>query len=125
MFFKWNIYFCILLTITEIDKKALLILENYHWPGNVREMENILTQAIALSTSDVLTEQALKAVFSVKQFEESADTDIKPLRLVEKNYIASALAKTNWNISRTSKLLEISPTTLRKKISDYHLTPLT
>ena len=125
MFFKWNIYFCILLTITEIDKKALLILENYHWPGNVREMENILTQAIALSTSDVLTEQALKAVFSVKQFEESADTDIKPLRLVEKNYIASTLAKTGWNISRTSKLLEISPTTLRKKISDYHLTPLT
>ena len=47
-------------------------------------MENILTQAVALFTSDVLTEQALKAVFSVKQFEESADTDIRPLRLVEK-----------------------------------------
>jgi two-component system response regulator AtoC len=111
--------------INEIDKKALSILENYHWPGNVREMENILTQAVALSTSDVLTEQALESVFSVKQFEESADTDIKPLRLVEKNYIASALTKTGWNISRTSKLLEISPTTLRKKISDYNLTPLT
>jgi two-component system response regulator AtoC len=111
-------------TFTGIEKRALKRLEAHTWPGNVRELENVLTQAMALSIDDILTDSVLESVFSVKQRDDVTEEEIRPLRDVEKDYIASALSKTGWNITGTSKLLEISPTTLRKKISDYNLTPI-
>lgn len=109
-----------------IDKNAMKRLQTYDWPGNIRELENVLTQGMALSRNMILTEEAISGLLSAKPKEEKiSDQDIKPLWIIEKKYIASALAKTEWNITRTAKSLEISPTTLRKKISDYKLTPIT
>lgn len=109
---------------TGIEKKALKRLESHDWPGNVRELENVLTQAMALSIDNILTDSVLESVFSVKQRDDVTEGEIRPLREIEKDYIASALTTTGWNITGTAKLLEISPTTLRKKISDYNLTPI-
>ncbi len=100
-----------------IEEAAMRRLELYDWPGNVRELENILTRAIALSRTHTIGVDDIK--LPLGGISDDVNDDIMPLSIVEKDYIAKALLFTNWNITKTAKLLEISPTTLRKKINDY------
>jgi len=105
-----------------VRESALRGLRSHSWPGNVRELENALTRAVAMSRSDVLEEIALDE--AEKAADAGAPTDetgIRPLREVEADAIRSALDHEGWNITRTARGLDISPTTLRKKIADYGL----
>jgi transcriptional regulator of acetoin/glycerol metabolism len=51
--------------------------------------------------------------------------ELKPLREVERDHVHRALLSTDWNISRTSEILDISRVTLRKKIDDFGLVKAT
>ncbi|MBU1701878.1 MAG: sigma-54 dependent transcriptional regulator [Candidatus Eisenbacteria bacterium] len=107
-----------------IDEKALNLLSQYEWPGNIRELENVLTRAIALTAGPVITAEHLSFLFPTmgsRNATMSFPAKIIPLSQMEKEYIHSALEVNKWNINRTAKLLEISPTTLRKKITDNEL----
>ena len=104
-----------------IEQKALKLLKQYDWPGNVRELENVLTRAIALAKSNVLTAEDFEFSFHQANKSGKEKPSVAPLREAEKEHIHSALASTGWNITKTARLLEISPTTLRKKIKDYHI----
>jgi len=125
-----------------ISESALSALQGYDWPGNVRELENVLTRAILLSRGGDLSEsdvsfalgagargnspggadpQQAGASESSVTPQLAADDSILTLREAEKRYIHSILKSQDWNITRTAGLLEISPTTLRKKINDYGL----
>ena len=107
--------------ITAIEDAALARLQSYSWPGNIRELENVLTRAAVLSRGGVLTADLLE--FSLLGLPETTapPSVIAPLREAEKTHIKHALAATRWNITQTAQLLEISPTTLRKKIADFKL----
>ncbi|MGL4854921.1 MAG: sigma-54-dependent transcriptional regulator [Lentisphaeria bacterium] len=102
-----------------IEEKTLKKLQLHDWPGNVRELENVLTRALALSYNGVLLPENI--IFE-NRAETTDNLEIITLAETEKNYISKVLTATNWNISRTAKLLDISPNTLRKKITDYQIT---
>jgi len=107
--------------IDAIETQAMQRLEAYDWPGNVRELENVLTRAIALARGTTLAVDDLEFSIGPRGAEAPAPSAIVPLQQVEKEHVRRALISTGWNITQTAKLLEISPTTLRKKIADYDL----
>lgn len=130
-----------------IEAAALSALQMYNWPGNVRELENVLTRAILLSRGGALSASTIKFALGTGGGATSinpapgggatsihpapgestgtaaivVEADILPLREAEKRYIQSVLQIMDWNITHSARQLEISPTTLRKKITDYEL----
>jgi len=101
----------------QLDESALLRLSSNEWPGNVRELENVILRALALNRGTLISADDL----SIGGFSEdsSKEADVMPLWKAEKAHVEKALAATGWNMGKTATLLEISPTTLRKKIEDY------
>ncbi len=120
-----------------IDAAAMARLQEHDWPGNIRELQNVLARAVALGrwgrlTADDLelrvdggTREAVhtgdppRVPASGQQGE--AEEPLLSLREAEKRYVARVLDAAGGNITRAARLLEISPTTLRKKIADYGL----
>jgi len=108
-------------SVKAIEENVLKRLEMYEWPGNVRELENVLTRAIALSKGDILTSGDMEISFTPRREDAAGKPESFLLEDVEKSHIGKVLEYTGGNISRSARLLGISPTTLRKKIHDYNL----
>jgi len=112
--------------VEAVSESALRVLSTYRWPGNVRELENVLTRAVLLSHETVLSREAVEAAMGSPppeggREEREPPKKVRSLREAEKECVEAALASTGWNITRAAKILQISPTTLRKKIHDHGL----
>jgi two-component system response regulator AtoC len=110
--------------IDGITDEAMRRLQAYDWPGNVRELENVLTRAAALSQGHTITAEQLFIPGAGGEGScpsEPPPQGIEPLHAAEKRHVLKALQAFDWNITHTARALEISPTTLRKKIADYKL----
>ena len=109
-------------SLTGISERALERLRQHHWPGNVRELENVLMRSVASCRADVLSMVDLPEPQSA---DRKAQEQLPGWRLqdAERHHVRQALARFDWNISQTARALEVSPTTLRKKIKDYDLRP--
>jgi formate hydrogenlyase transcriptional activator len=99
-------------TVKAISKKSMQQMMSYTWPGNIRELINVIERAIITSQNQILNIEPLpKTDFVSKEF--------IPLEELEKNYITSVLEKTYWKISGpggAASLLRINPETLRSKM---------
>ncbi len=113
-----------------LSPPALERLQRHLWPGNIRELENALTRTVALLRADVIEAGDLAldgagpsagAAASGGGAPVPEEGGILPLREAERRHVAEALERFDWNITRTAEALQISPTTLRKKIADYGL----
>jgi two-component system response regulator AtoC len=106
-----------------LTPEAMKRLQAHPWPGNVRELENVLTRSVALLRSGVIgpDDLAIEPAAAAMSPTGSPDVPILSLRDMEKRYVAEILDRLDWNITRTAEALAISPTTLRKKITDYDL----
>jgi two-component system response regulator PilR (NtrC family) len=111
--------------IRGISPKALEILENYHYPGNVRELENIIARCVALETSNVIRQETLPQLVSGKDyldletgFSSSAGLDTL-LDNVEKKMIEKALRSTGGNKTEAAKLLGITLRSLRYRLAKH------
>ena len=106
-----------------ISVEAMELLMAYSWPGNVREMENVLQQTLLLSPFAVILPENLPEHFQQKKEnkEEAAPSNISPLESAERNKILQTLKETSWNQSKTAQLLDIDRKTLRLKIRRYGL----
>lgn len=109
--------------MTRVSQRAMDLLINYGWKGNVRELENILTQSVILFSGDVLMEEHLPKFLyrkdPVQDMQESGETIT--LDELEKEHIAGTLKFTQGNKGETCRLLGISRPTLREKIQKYQL----
>jgi len=103
-------------TIAESGFKKLI---NYSWPGNIRELENVIERSIIVSRSEEVVIPDLEALHAESHGDLQLDGD---LRTVEKNAIENALAKTNGNRRKAAELLGISLRSLQYKIKEYGLT---
>ncbi len=96
--------------VPSIDVDAITALQNYHFPGNVRELENILERAIALSDDNSITTQDLHL--------KPVTNTVEPMDLAgqERQSITQALEKTRWNKTAAAKLLGLSLRQLRYRL---------
>ena len=94
--------------------------QQYHWPGNLRELQNVIKRAVLLTASDEVQIAALpKEVLQSPKKESVADGFSKSE--FEKDRIIKALKKTNFNKSKAAKLLQVTRKTLYNKINHYNL----
>jgi DNA-binding NtrC family response regulator len=118
--------------IETISKDALNLLVKYHYPGNTRELENIIERAVILARGDVLTLRDLP-VFVKQQNGSDSDLDMvldenegglalpEILAVTEKRVIMKALKKYQHNQSKAAKVLGISESGLRYKIQSLKI----
>ncbi|MFC1664390.1 sigma-54-dependent transcriptional regulator [Pseudomonadota bacterium] len=114
------------LSVTGVALDVMDTLKNYDWPGNIRELENVLMKAAAVCQGNTITIDLLPAHISGGQVHE-AGTPRQPeelsLKDVEKSHISRVLTATNWHRGRTCEILGISRPRLRRLISQFDLTP--
>jgi len=105
-------------TITEITPKAMFMLEKYGWPGNIRELENVVERAVNIMESAVITPLELPDYIRNSSVEVPA---LEPQSLKAREYeiIVSMLSETAGNLRETAKRLGIARGTLYKKITKY------
>ena len=133
-----------------IDESALDRMQAYHWPGNVREMENLVRRLAALYSEETIGIQAIEAELAVEPPPEHANRagngigdaveihlrdyfaahgNVMPpaglydrvLKEVERPLISQSLAATRGNQLRAAKLLGLNRNTLRKKIRELNI----
>lgn len=114
--------------IEGISAEAFSVLMNYDWPGNIRELENVIERAIILTRGSVITLEDLPETFNdIKQGEEEPITDNNNLRLKEalespeRDLILKALESVHWKRNDAAKILGINRTTLYKKMHKFGL----
>ena len=105
-----------------IDPKARAALYNYSWPGNIRELRNVIESAVVMCKGNIVTTDDLPP--SVTSEPENNYIRIPmgaTLAEAEQEIIRSTLSRHNGNKSRTAEVLGIGRKTLHRKIGEYHL----
>ena len=120
--------------IKSFSNKAKEVLTDYHWPGNIRELQHLIERATIWEERDQMGVENLfvKSSPTTKELplnrkEQQIIIDFPGeglnLWLLEKEIIKRALAQTNWRLSKAAKLLGLTRDTLRYRIRKYHLSP--
>ena len=99
--------------ISGFDKETIEYLKEYNWPGNIRELKQLIEKAVIFADGETLKLEDLKA----GNLPFQSDVKLQD----EKTLIADALSKTGRNISKAAKLLNISRPTLYSKMNKYNL----
>jgi len=113
--------------IRGISPQALEILEHYDYPGNIRELENIIARSIVLESTNIIRVETLPPLVSGKDYLEletnsSSDTNLDSLLgTVEKRMIEKALGTTGGNKTEAAKKLGITLRSLRYRLSKHSL----
>lgn len=104
-------------TKKKLSKETELFLLNYNFPGNVRELANLIERGILLSKGKEVMPQDFFAG------EICSKNNVKSLALedIEKEHIGQVLEKTGWNKTEAAKILKIGLRTLYRKIEEYQL----
>ncbi len=113
--------------IKDFSPEAIKILKNYSWPGNIRELQNVIERAVVLCTGNIITPRELPEdlvqtgeTSNIAHIFESETLD-EALERIEKNLILKALKKNAYSQTRTAENLGIKRTTLRYKLEKYGL----
>jgi DNA-binding NtrC family response regulator len=107
--------------IQGITDDSMAILKRYFWPGNIRELENLIERLVAVSDNEYISEEDLPLEFHFAKlepqdagveslFEDATDT-------FERNFILRALEKCGWNVAKTAEYLGVPISTLRYKMA--------
>ncbi len=112
--------------IPDVSEQLMEILLNYHYPGNVRELENILEHALIICQEETVQPRHLPEYLRAPHFaRKSAPTrSLKRLAVSDKkerDKIISALKQYNWHRSETARALNMDRTTLWRKIKKYSI----
>ncbi len=112
------------------DTEELLL--EYHWPGNIRELKNVIERAVLIANGDILLPELIVTIDSEKKVttgtihmgnngENNEEPNTRSLASIEKQHIQKVLNETSWRRTEAAKILGINRTTLYNKIREYGL----
>ncbi len=113
--------------IKGIAPSAMTLLLNYHWPGNIRELENVIERTIVLAEGTTILRDNLPSHLEVKAEIDKMDDVFEGYSLksaqkvLEQKLITKALIATDGNRTKAVELLKISHPSLLSKIKEYNI----
>jgi transcriptional regulator with PAS, ATPase and Fis domain len=111
--------------IGAIPPEVMATFTNYDWPGNIRELENVMERMVVMSETDLLSldqvPPEIRGMVSTTEASTLKEKIETLSQVTEKQMIIDALNKTNQNRTQAAKLLGISRRTLQNKIKEYGL----
>jgi transcriptional regulator of acetoin/glycerol metabolism len=113
--------------VPEIDEDALLALENYSWPGNIRQLRNALRAALALNDGALIRSRDLpseiatfrgRSAVATTQGPDAAEgrVALNPLQSAERDVLIQGLERHRWKVTGLARELDISRNTLYRKM---------
>ncbi|HET7342542.1 MAG TPA: sigma-54 dependent transcriptional regulator [Methylomirabilota bacterium] len=110
-----------------VTPAAVAVLEQYHWPGNIRELENVVERALVLGSSDMLDVDALPAAVRQPRDREELAVELPTegidleatLDHIERRYVQLALDRVGGVQTRAAELLRVSFRQFRYKLQKY------
>jgi two-component system, NtrC family, response regulator AtoC len=106
--------------INGITDSTVTMLKKYWWPGNIRELENLIERLVAVSDKEYISEEDLPLEFHFAQLEpkgqKTANLFEDATNTFERNFLLRALEKCGWNVTATAEYLGIPLSTLKYKM---------
>ena len=103
------------------SKEGVDLLMQYHWPGNIRELESTVSRAALSSPGRVIRPMDIEFLHASEAPLEAARERLPTLAEAERSHIVRVLESVNWNKKQAAGVLEISRGTLYRKIVEYGL----
>ena len=107
--------------VKTVDQQAMKILQNYDWPGNIRELRNAIERLMIMTINEVITFSDIESTgiigqskkeesyFKYNTFKEAKDA-------FERDFLIRKLKENNWNMTKTAEIIGIERSNLYKKI---------
>ncbi len=105
--------------LKSLSNEVLKIIKNYSWPGNIRELRNVIHYMEAISDSDIITLQDLPPNLLQTSVQEENKFTKKPGDSMEEKLIRETLKSCRYNKKKTAEFLKISRKTLYNKLEKY------
>jgi len=104
-----------------ISKTAMTLLTKYDWPGNVREMENLIERLVIMADGDEIDSNLLPAFLSKQGAEQDAEQPLSRIEELERKEILAALERNKWNRTRTAKELGVTLRQISYRVRKFGL----
>ncbi|MEA1787550.1 sigma-54 dependent transcriptional regulator [Arenibacter sp. GZD96] len=101
--------------ILKISSETMAILKRYDWPGNIRELENVIQRAVIMCDKQIEVQHLPDTLKFEINFPKET---FVPLRIMERNYIKEVLSAYNNNKTKAAEILQIDRKTLRQKLDE-------
>lgn len=105
----------------QMTTDALKTLESFDWPGNIRELKNVLERLVIMSQSNTITPRDISTISAIRNDYFTMNTLKEARESFEKDFILKKLEENNWNISKTAELLDMERSNLHRKIKAYDI----
>jgi len=99
-----------------LDESVFAMLESYSWPGNARELRNVIERMAILTPGERLTRDSIPVEVRVQREAGPKSTIQEARESAEREHILRALEETNWNVSGAARVLGMERTNLHKRI---------
>ncbi len=107
-----------------ISKTAMAMLTRYDWPGNVREMENLIERLVIMADGDEIEASLLPSFLSEQGRDQDSEQPLSRIEEIERKEILTALERNKWNQTRTAKELGITLRQISYRVRKFGLKKL-